>query len=212
MKHTVCKQNNAILKQFNKLYIFVCYGIKKCFLFLPIIFKSQITMFKSIKFFTIIFALSVLVYSCMSDPIIPEERTAEMEQDEINTTLTTLEENGYDIDTTEMGVYYIVHVEGEGPTTMAGDTCFLQYAGYFLDGKVFDASDDHYEDGIWEFIFKEISIISGLEDGLALSSKGAEIDFIIPSEFAYGAQGNVGIPPYSTLLFSTIMHDLKPKE
>lgn len=169
-------------------------------------------MFKSIKFFTIIFALSVLVFSCMSDPVIPEERTAEMEQAEIKQALSNIVAGGHDVDTTEMGIYYVVHVEGEGPTTVAGDTCFLKYYGYFLDATLFDSSEDHYEDGIWEFIYKDIPIIPGLEDGLALSNKGAEIDFIIPSEFAYGEEGNIGIPPYTTLVFSTIMHDLKPKD
>ena len=63
---------------------------------------------------------------------------------------------------------------------------------------------------IWEFIYKDIALIPGFEDGLAKSSKGAEIDFIVPSEHAYGELGNIGIPPYTTLMFSTIMEDLKP--
>ncbi len=166
-------------------------------------------MLKSIKYTLILFALSTIMFSCL-DSSEPEIRTPETERLEIEIALANIESQGFDIDTTELGIYYIVHEEGEGPTTVPGDTCFMTYVGYFLDGSVFDASADHYEDGIWEFIFKDIALIPGLEDGLLLSRKGAEIDFIIPSEFAYGAQGSLAIPPYKPLLFTTRMDDLKP--
>ena len=93
----------------------------------------------------------------------------------------------------------------------AGDTCYLEYTGYLLDGTIFDTSHDHYIDGIWDLIYKDIQLIPGFDDGIALMGKGAELDMIIPSYLAYGAYGYGYIPPYSTIIFSAKMHDLKPK-
>ncbi|MDB4584921.1 FKBP-type peptidyl-prolyl cis-trans isomerase, partial [Draconibacterium sp.] len=109
------------------------------------------------------------------------------------------------------GMYFVEQVAGEGPTVHEGDTCFLRYAGYFLDGSIFDSSDNYYEDGIWEFVYKEVNLIPGFDEGIGMLNKGAEMDFIIPSELAYGATGVSGIPPYTPLLFATILDDLKPK-
>jgi len=41
-------------------------------------------------------------------------------------------------------------------------------------------------------------------------NKGAALDLIIPSEFAYGETGSGLIEPYTTILFTLKMHDLKP--
>ncbi len=167
-------------------------------------------MFKTIKTVAILFAFTFTITSCLTTGDDPEPRTPEMEQAEINQFLKNLEENGVDIDTTDLGVYYIIiNEEGIGTFPAEGDTCFMEYTGFFLDGTVFDTSHDHFPNGIWEFNYLEISLIPGFDDGIALLNKGAEIDMIIPSNLAYGA-GNEGIPPYTTLLFATKMHDLKP--
>lgn len=166
-------------------------------------------MVKPVKFILILFTLASITTSCF-DNVEQPPRTPQMEQIELEQALSNIESQGFDIDTTELGIYYVIHKAGEGPTVMPGDTCFMTYVGYFLDGNPFDGSEDHYEEGIWEFVYKKLAIIPGLEDGLLVSSKGAEIDFIIPSEFAYGENGSMLVPPYTTLLFSTRMDDLKP--
>ena len=100
--------------------------------------------------------------------------------------------------------------QGEGPFAQIGDTLRLEYTGYLLDGRLFDASALHYQDSVWEFILEEDQVISGFEDGLLLLNKGAELDLIIPSELAYGPNGFGGIEPYTPLLFSTKLHDINP--
>lgn len=137
-------------------------------------------------------------------------RTPEMEIAELNNLLSTIEENGFDIDTTDLGIYYIVHTEGEGALAQIGDTLRLEYAAYFFDGKVLDASAYHYPDSIWEFIFIENQLISGFEDGILLMNKGAQLEMIIPSEHAYGATLYGGIEPYTPLIFAAKMHDINP--
>ena len=164
---------------------------------------------KSLSLSSLIFLL--LLTSCLDDNEPQIERTAAMEQSELNQALENIITEGYDIDTSELGIYYVVHELGEGPTVQEGDTCSMEYAGYLLDGTLFDASIDYYPDGIWEFVYKENPLIPGFEDGIALMNAGMELDMIIPSEFGYGSTGYGIIKPYTPLLFSVIMHDVKPK-
>lgn len=170
-------------------------------------------MIKTVKLIANAFAISVtfLMYSCMGTNDIPE-RTAQTEQQEISQAITKLEAAGYDIDTTDLGVFYIMNKQGTGPLPEKNDTCFLIYTGFFLDGTIFDASSDYYPDSIWQFNFMEVNLIKGFNDGIAILNKGAEADIIIPSGLAYGASGYGGIAPYTPLVFSMKMRDLRPKQ
>jgi len=156
----------------------------------------------------IIFTLT----SCIPDE--PEQiiRTPEMEQAEIDEVLAQVEEAGLNIDTTDLGVYYITDTVGPAPFPSYGDTLAMRYTGYFLDGYVFDASSYHQQniDGIWRFIFEKDALIEGFEDGIKLLSKGTKLNMIIPSDLAYGAGGSGSIPPYTPLRFEAEMVDLKP--
>lgn len=168
-------------------------------------------MKNSTKFILPLFLIitMVIVSSCQKGDDI-EMRTLEMEMEELDTYLSDLVTKGFDIDTSDLGIYYIVNAEGEGPLAQAGDSLSLEYTGSFLDGEIFDASANHYPDSTWEFIFMEIQLIPGFDDGISLMNKGAEIDMIIPSEFAYGPYGYGPIGLYTTVLFSTKMHDIIP--
>lgn len=170
-------------------------------------------MFKTKK--TLVFLLvSVSIFLSVSCNKIEEEisRTPEMEAEELNDALASLTTLGYNIDTTDLGIFYIIQEEGEGDYAMPGDTLSLNYVGYLLDGTVFDASEYYYEESIWEFVYKEIDLLPGFDDALALMKKGTVLDFIIPSEHAYGATGDWSglIPPYTAIMFSTILYDIKP--
>lgn len=170
-------------------------------------------MFKTIKSGHLIVGtlLVLIIFSCV-DPVETPSRTAATEQAELSEILANIHEEGYDLDTTDLGIYYIVHQEGEGDYPSEGDTCFMQYVGYRPDGSVFDASAYHYEDSIWQFVYKEVSLIPGFDDGISVMNKGSEIDMIIPSEHAYGEYGAGLIEPYTTLMFAAKMHDIKPAQ
>jgi len=147
--------------------------------------------------------------SCLKDKPV-EVRTPEMELSEITSAIQNLEKNGYNVDTTAFGVYYVVLKAGTGPFPQYGDVCSLEYDGYFLDGSIFDSSSYSFEDGIWKYNFLEENIISGFEEGISLMQKGTQIYLIIPSDLAYGAGGSGTIPPYTPLLFDVTMVDLQP--
>ncbi len=168
-------------------------------------------MIKTIKLIAFAIAISGLFIlgSCIGTDVVPE-RTAQTEEQELSQSLANLEKAGYDVDTTELGVYYIMNKTGNGAFPMAGDTCSLIYTGFFLDGTIFDSSGDYYQDSIWQFNYKEVSVISGFNDGIALLNNGAEADIIIPSKLAYGATGYGAIPSYTPLVFSMKMRGLKP--
>jgi len=198
------------------------------------LYKSELAVFQGLHYFTnfITFAtgifkikamkkiisasvvlLSFLFFtvSCNINDAEPE-RTDANEQQELNEALAKLVTANYDIDTTALGVYYIMNKEGEGPLPTQGDTCYLIYTGYFLDGTIFDSSGFYYQDSIWKFNYLEVSLIPGFNDGIALLNKGAEADIIIPSSLAYGPTGYQEIPPFTPLVFSLKMRDLRPKQ
>ncbi len=158
----------------------------------------------------ILLALFIGVTSCLNTEEEQIVRTAELEKIELAEAIAKLESLNYNVDTTALGVYYVVSKEGTGSFPLAGDTCSLIYFGFFLDGTLFDTSLFYTTDSLTKFVYKERSFIPGFDDGIALMNKGTNIDIIVPSSLAYGATGTVDIPPYTPLVFSMDMKDLKP--
>ncbi len=158
----------------------------------------------------ILISIVILVSSCVNTDL--PERTAETEQQEIDEALANLRNAGYNIDTTKLGVYYVMNKFGTGPYPQSSDTCFMIYTGFFLNGVIFDSSGLYYTDSIWQFNYQQVSLIPGFNDAIALLNKGAEADVIIPSELAYGIYGYGDIPPYTPLVFSMKMKDIRPKK
>ncbi len=151
---------------------------------------------------------SFVLQSCLTHED-PDVRTEQMELQEIADTIHKLENAGYDIDTTDTGLYYIIHEQGTGLFPEEGDTCYVEYAAYFIDGVLLDTSQDHFPDGIWEMEYLAEKTIAGFYEGLGMMNKGTEADLLIPSKLAYGPLGTGGVPPYTPLIFSVKLHDLK---
>jgi len=170
-------------------------------------------MNKIIKTIVIALTISLPVFlnSCVDGNDVLD-RTAEKEQDELNEALSKLESAGYNVDTTDLGVYYIMNKIGTGPLPQTSDTCYLIYTGFFLNGVIFDTSANYFQDSIWKFNFQEVELIPGFNEGISILNKGAEAEVIIPSELAYGPEGYGDIPPYTPLVFSMKMRDLRPKQ
>jgi len=167
-------------------------------------------MIKSLKIivFLAIIALIIVTQSCLPDNE-TEVRTEDTELQEISQTIEKLETAGYDVDTTATGLYYIIHTQGTGPFPQEGDTCYVEYAAYFINGVLLDASQERFTDGIWEMEYLQQPLIEGFNEGLGMMNKGTEADFIIPSKLAYGPYGATGVPEYTPLIFSLKLHDLK---
>lgn len=154
--------------------------------------------------------IGVFVASCMNetDEYVPPTKAEEMSL--LNEYLDTLENRGLDIDTTALGVYYVIDSIGNGIYASYGDTCTVKYIGSLIDGTLFDASAYHNTAGTFTFILGVDQMIDGWTDGMQVIDEGGEGYLIIPSELAYGSMGNSSIPPNTTLVFGVEMVEIKP--
>jgi len=166
--------------------------------------------FRSITFLAFIL-MATLLTSCFDNNEEEEVRTKAMEQAEIDELLAEMEGQGLDIDTTALGVYYIIHEEGDGPLITDGDTITITYEAYYINGTLLDDSDSWYDNGEWEFVYPQTNLIDGFNDALSVMRKNMVAEFIIPSELAYGAYG---YPPvigaFETIVYGLAVKEVKP--
>ncbi|WP_163324236.1 FKBP-type peptidyl-prolyl cis-trans isomerase [Draconibacterium mangrovi] len=150
--------------------------------------------------------IGVAVASCIeeSEPYIPPTKA---EEDALLAEyLDTLTNRGLDIDTTAMGVYYIIDSIGNGTFPQDGDTCVVKYSGRFIDGSVFDSTGDN----TWEYVLGAEGLIDGWNDATRFIDEEGSAFLIIPSELGYGATGAGTIPPNTTIVFLVDMVEIKP--
>ncbi len=133
--------------------------------------------------------------------------------------------NNLNASRTESGLYYVIEEEGDGVEIDEGDLAFVHYAGYLLDGTLFDTSNkdlattkNMYNEqrdlagqyGPIEVAVGEGRVIQGWDEGLALLQKGSKAKLLIPSPLAYGdRQSGALIPPNSVLLFDVEITDVQ---
>ncbi len=98
---------------------------------------------------------------------------------------------------TQSGLQYKVIKEGKGKTPTATDQVTVNYEGKLLDGKIFDSSYESKK----PVTFGVTGVIKGWTEALQLMKEGGTYELYIPSDLAYGDQGNQGIPGGSTLIF-----------
>jgi len=101
--------------------------------------------------------------------------------------------------TTRSGLQYVVLRQGEGPKPRLRDTVKVIYSGRLLDGTEFANSEKHGKP-------VELPLsraLDGWKEGMTLMPVGSKYRFFIPSELAYGSQGQPGSPiyPYAVLVF-----------
>jgi FKBP-type peptidyl-prolyl cis-trans isomerase FklB len=101
------------------------------------------------------------------------------------------------VKTTASGLQYEVIKEGKGAKPTAQSTVKVHYTGTLLDGTVFDSSVERGTPAT----FGVTQVIPGWTEALQLMPVGSKYKLYIPQELAYGASGNNGIPPFSTLIF-----------
>lgn len=141
------------------------------------------------------------------------EYSPERENSLINNYITELTKRGHNVDTTELGVFYVTLDQGTGDYPLPGDTLSVQYNGYLISGGMFDSSIYHSSDSLYVFIYKSISMIEGWDDMMKIMNKGKKMEFVIPSSLAYGKDGYPGvIPPYTSLIYVAKMHNIRPAQ
>lgn len=114
-------------------------------------------------------------------------------------------EDGYI--TTASGLKYKVIKKGSGRTPEVTSIVTVNYEGKLLDGTTFDST---YQRGA-PADFRVNEIIKGWTEGLQLMQEGAEYEFYIPYQLAYGERGTPGgpIPPKADLIFKVELIQVK---
>ena len=110
------------------------------------------------------------------------------------------------VKTTASGLQYKVLKEGSGPRPKATSRVTVHYKGTLIDGTEFDSSERQGQ----PVTFPLNQVIPGWTEGLQLMNKGARYQFWVPSELAYGEQGQPPvIPPNSTLVFEVELLEIQ---
>ena len=118
---------------------------------------------------------------------------------------------------TKSGLIYKIIKPGTGKKPNAGQTVYVHYAGFFLDGTLFDTSyasvaeengvldlERKKQNGYLPFDFtygNKTGLVPGFIEGIENMKFGDKIALIIPSHLGYGEQGYGAIPPNATLFF-----------
>lgn len=129
------------------------------------------------------------------------------ERDEDRLLAEYLKDNNITTEPTMSGLYYIETLKGNGAMPTPGKNVTIHYEGYFLNGQVFDSSYGRNEP--LTFRLGAMQVIQGLEEGVAMMSKGGRATLIIPSALAYGDQQVGPIPPFATLIFDVELVDFE---
>jgi FKBP-type peptidyl-prolyl cis-trans isomerase FklB len=95
------------------------------------------------------------------------------------------------------GLQYKVLQQGAGEKPKLEDTVSCNYKGTFIDGTVFDASDQHGG----PVSFPVNGVIPGWTEALQLMPVGSKWQLFVPANLAYGADAPPEIGPNATLIF-----------
>ena len=103
---------------------------------------------------------------------------------------------------TASGLQYRIVEPGRDPNERPRpyDDMHITYTGTTLDGEVFASGEDEYS--------YPASEIDGLEEGTQLMSPGAKYIFYIPSELAYGEEGEGALKPWSVAVYEVYMNSM----
>ncbi|MCP4989131.1 MAG: FKBP-type peptidyl-prolyl cis-trans isomerase [Colwellia sp.] len=113
------------------------------------------------------------------------------------------------VQVTESGIQYSVLTAGEGDKPAATDTVKVHYKGTLLNGDEFDSSYKRGEPAV----FPLNRVIKGWTEGVQLMPVGAKYKFTIPSDLAYGPNGNPpSIPGNSVLQFEIELLEIQKAE
>ena len=107
------------------------------------------------------------------------------------------------------GLQYKVVKQGTGEKPKPTDVVEVNYRGTFIDGKEFDSSEKN--GGPVSFPVNEV--IKGWSEALTLMPIGSKWQLFIPSDLAYGDEGEGDdIQPGSTLVFDVELLGVKKEE
>ena len=106
----------------------------------------------------------------------------------------------------DKGFYYEVLKQGNGPVAEMGSVVVFDYKGSLINGHIFDQTYGNREP-ITHVVGPEL--MPGLFEGFCMMPAGSTYRFYFPCEMAFGAQGDDGIPPFSTLIYEVELHEVQ---
>ena len=104
------------------------------------------------------------------------------------------------------GLQYKVLVKGEGEVASERDDVTVKYEGRLIEGTVFDSS---YERKGQTSTFRPPQVIKGWTEALLMMPVGSKWELYIPYNLAYGERAAGKIKPYSALVFTVEVVDVK---
>lgn len=161
--------------------------------------------------FLLIFGVLIAIFSTSCLKTNDIEYTAEREQQLFNDYVARLKQAGHTVVQTTSGINYVVLEQGSGALPVKSDTVSVQYAGYYVTGELFDASLYHSTDSSLHFVYRDPEMIKGWDEMIGMMNVGKKLEFIVPSNLAYGSTGYGNVPPYTSLIFVAKMMMIKPK-
>ena len=120
---------------------------------------------------------------------------------------------------TSSGLRYIIQKAGVGEAAKKGNVAYIHYAGFLLDGKIFDTSlaevakANNFNNGPRNEPYRVSvamqEVVAGWDEMIQLMNKGMKVTVFIPSYLGYGAQGSGIVPPNAVMKFDMELVELK---
>ncbi len=108
------------------------------------------------------------------------------------------------------GLYVARIKDGKGIRPQPGDSVYINYIGYFINGEPFASTLKKHRLFGWRI--GDNKVIPGLELAVGQMQQGQVEFVIIPSYLAYGEEGLLDlIPPYSPLVFQVELVKVVPR-
>lgn len=149
----------------------------------------------------LITACPLLAWMACGEKETPEELLAAQRQE----ITQYANEQGLNGQFTTQGLYYeiVAGQDSAAPTPSGSDEVQVAYEGSFLNEQIFARVDSQDQ-----FTIQVSRAIEGWRIGLPLMNEGASIIMILPSELAYGDNGNGAIPPNTILRYDLTLLDI----
>ncbi|MBK5277492.1 MAG: FKBP-type peptidyl-prolyl cis-trans isomerase [Bacteroidia bacterium] len=132
-----------------------------------------------------------------------------------------LAEKGITAQKLESGIRYKISKAGKGENAKSGQTASIYYAGYLLNGKLFDSNiesvarlNNVYQEGQpykpYDVVVDGQEVIKGWEEAIKVMNKGSKMTVYIPSTLAYGSRRrSAEIVENTILMFEMELVDIK---
>ena len=109
------------------------------------------------------------------------------------------------------GLYYIEEKKGTGDSIVPGDKVQIFYATWTVDSVLIDETNGYtagYRFEPYEFTVGAGAAVAGLEEAATYMQLGTVAHLVIPSELAYGQNGTLGVPGFTTLLMKVEVYKI----